>query len=156
MCAVCMYLFISTLSLRMASLGRKVLAHLTFMHKIITWHMRAAMVDWCNLHVRRRLRGRSSAHSTHNHWRAPKIAPDRSSALAMARLPRAGLTPGIRALCPVSQEPPITALATATKATCGKGEEGSKKPASGSHATDSGAARPTAMRSRPRGVRASV
>ena len=27
------------------------------------------------------------------------------------------------------QEPPITALATATKATCGKEEEGSKKPA---------------------------
>jgi hypothetical protein len=25
------------------------------------------------------------------------------------------------------QEPPITTLATATKATCGKGEEGSKK-----------------------------
>eukprot|EP01046_Picozoa_sp_COSAG06_P000545 COSAG06_NODE_16_length_34949_cov_31.500832_1_plen_75_part_10 len=43
------------------------------------------------------------------------------------------------------QEPPIAALATAAKATCGKGEEGSKKPASGSHATDSGAARPTAM-----------
>ena len=47
----------------------------------------------------------------------------------------------------------MTSPATTDSATYGKGEEGSKKPASGSHATDSGAARPTAMRSRPRGVR---
>eukprot|EP01046_Picozoa_sp_COSAG06_P002757 COSAG06_NODE_100_length_24132_cov_93.237507_18_plen_105_part_00 len=36
------------------------------------------------------------------------------------------------------QEPPITSPAPTDSATCGKGEEGSKKPASGSHATDSG------------------
>ena len=36
------------------------------------------------------------------------------------------------------QEPPIATVATTTKDTCGKGEKGSKKPASGSHATDSG------------------